>query len=141
MKPINIKLLNLKLKIRHKLFVAILAANALLVSAIFIFGSWILDTSFRDYLDKTEPTRLSPLADDLTNDYSKQGNWPGLETIQILACTDWPVLTSIKRQIKQGVLLIIVAIDRLLRPKGDPDPITAHYYYETKSTTDYWAST
>lgn len=72
-------LLNLKLKIRHKLFFAILAANALLVSAILVFGSWIFDTSFRDYLDQTEATRLAPLADDLANEYSRQGDWRWVE--------------------------------------------------------------
>ena len=69
------KSFNLKLKIRHKLFLAILAANCLLVGTIYIFGSWIFDTSFRDYLDQSEATRLAPLAIDLANEYSKQGDW------------------------------------------------------------------
>ncbi len=65
----------LKLKIRHKLFLAILAANCLLVGTIYIFGSWIFDTSFRDYLDQSEATRLAPLALNLANEYSTQGDW------------------------------------------------------------------
>jgi two-component system sensor histidine kinase BaeS len=69
------KSFNLKLKIRHKLFLAILAANCLLVGTIYIFGSWIFDTSFRDYLDQSEATRLAPLAIDLANEYSTQGDW------------------------------------------------------------------
>jgi two-component system sensor histidine kinase BaeS len=69
------KSFNLKIKIRHKLFLAILVANCLLVGTIYAFGSWIFDTSFSDYLDQTEATRLAPLAIDLSNEYSRQGNW------------------------------------------------------------------
>jgi len=69
------ELFNMKLKIRHKLFLAILLANCLLVSAIYIFGSWIFDTSFRDYLDQSEATRLKPLTVELANEYSSQGGW------------------------------------------------------------------
>jgi two-component system sensor histidine kinase BaeS len=68
-------LFNLKLKIQDKLFLAILVANCLLVGTIYIFGSLIFDTSFRDYLDRTEATRLTPLVVDLANEYSKQGDW------------------------------------------------------------------
>lgn len=75
------KSFNLKLKIRHKLFLAILAANCLLMDTIYIFGSWMFDTSFRDYLDQSEATRLTPLTIDLANEYSTQGN--GLEIVEI----------------------------------------------------------
>ncbi|MFT5224849.1 MAG: two-component system sensor histidine kinase BaeS [Polaribacter sp.] len=74
------KLFNLKLKIRHKLFLAILVANCLLVGTIYAFGSWIFDTSFRDYLDQTEATRLAPLAIELANEYSIQNNWQWAES-------------------------------------------------------------
>jgi two-component system sensor histidine kinase BaeS len=74
MKSFKLKL-DLKLKIRHKLFLAILVANCLLVGTIYALGSWIFDTSFRDYLDQTEATRLAPLAIDLANEYSTQGDW------------------------------------------------------------------
>lgn len=73
------KLPNLKLKIRHKLFLAILVANCLLVGTIYIFGSWIFDTSFSDYLDQTEATRLAPLTADLANEYSLHDNWQWAE--------------------------------------------------------------
>lgn len=71
--------LKLKLKIRHKLFIAILAANCLLAGTIFVFGSWIFDTSFRDYLDQAEATRLAPLTEKLAIEYSKQGDWQWVE--------------------------------------------------------------
>jgi two-component system sensor histidine kinase BaeS len=74
------KLFNLKLKIRHKLFLAILVANCLLVGTIYAFGSWIFDTSFRDYLDQTEATRLAPLAVELANEYSIQNDWQWAES-------------------------------------------------------------
>ena len=52
-------------KIRYKMFLAILAANGLLLVAVYISASWIFNTSFRDYLDQTDADRLQPLLQDL----------------------------------------------------------------------------
>ncbi len=49
------------LKIRHKLFAAILVANGLLLLAVYLSANWIFSTSFRDYFDQTEADRLQPL--------------------------------------------------------------------------------
>jgi len=63
------------LKIRHKLFLAILIANILVVLSIYLLGSWIFSTSFRDYLDASEAIRLAPLAEELAEIYKERGNW------------------------------------------------------------------
>ncbi|MFT5657440.1 MAG: two-component system sensor histidine kinase BaeS [Gammaproteobacteria bacterium] len=73
---------SLKLKIRHKLFLAILIANSLLLGTIYMFGSWIFNTSFDDYLNQTEATRLAPLAQELAAEYSRRGNWRWLRNRQ-----------------------------------------------------------
>ncbi len=63
------------LKIRHKLFLAILFANILLVLSIYLLGNQIFSTSFRDYLDASEAERLAPLVEELAGIYAEQGNW------------------------------------------------------------------
>ncbi|MCP3686821.1 MAG: HAMP domain-containing protein [Gammaproteobacteria bacterium] len=63
------------LKIRHKLFLAILFANMLLVLSIYLLGSHIFSTSFRDYLDASEAERLAPLVEELADIYAERGDW------------------------------------------------------------------
>jgi two-component system sensor histidine kinase BaeS len=63
------------LKIRHKLFFAILLANVLLAASIYLLGNWAFSSSFRDYLDQAEANRLAPLVQELGKIYSSQGNW------------------------------------------------------------------
>ena len=63
------------LKIRHKLFLAILIANILVVLSIYLLGNWIFSTSFREYLDATEANRLAPLTEELADIYEERGSW------------------------------------------------------------------
>jgi len=65
----------MSLKIRHKLFIAILIANVLLAGGIYLLGNWAFSSSFRDYLDQTEANRLAPLTEELAKIYASQGNW------------------------------------------------------------------
>jgi two-component system sensor histidine kinase BaeS len=65
----------MSLKIRHKLFIAILLANVLLAASIYLLGSWAFSSSFRVYLDQTEANRLAPLVQKLAEIYSSHRNW------------------------------------------------------------------
>ncbi len=65
----------MRLNIRHKLFLAILLANILLVLSFYLLGSWIFSTSFRDYLEASEAERLAPLVEELADIYAERGNW------------------------------------------------------------------
>ncbi|MBE9515785.1 MAG: HAMP domain-containing protein [Proteobacteria bacterium] len=65
----------MSLKIRHKLFLAILAANILLAVSIYALNSWSFNRGFRDYLDRADAERLAPLAEALAEEYRIEGNW------------------------------------------------------------------
>jgi len=65
----------MSLKIRHKLFFAILLANVLLAVSIYLLGNWAFSNSFRDYLDQTQAKRLTPLVQELAEIYSSKQNW------------------------------------------------------------------
>ncbi len=77
------------LKIRHKLFFAILAANTLLIFCVYLLGNWIFSTSFRDYLDANEARRLAPLTEELASLFAERGNWRWVRDRQN---RDWPEL-------------------------------------------------
>ena len=77
------------LKIRHKLFLAILVANTLLILCVYLAGSWIFSTSFRDYLDANEARRLAPLTEELAVLYAERGNWRWVRDRQN---REWPEL-------------------------------------------------
>jgi two-component system sensor histidine kinase BaeS len=66
---------NMRLKIRYKMFLAILVANALLLLVVYFSANWIFNTSFRDYLDQSEADRLQPLVQELSVHYRQHGNW------------------------------------------------------------------
>ncbi|MFE8072249.1 ATP-binding protein [Marinobacteraceae bacterium S3BR75-40.1] len=63
----------MQLKIRHKLFLVLLAANLLVALAIFISISWNFSRSFQDYLRQTRLEQLSPLVNGLAQDYASHG--------------------------------------------------------------------
>ncbi|MCP4470706.1 MAG: HAMP domain-containing protein [Gammaproteobacteria bacterium] len=62
-------------RIRYKLFVAILIANALLLVVVFLSASWMFSTSFREYLDSNEADRLLPMTRELASVYQRHGGW------------------------------------------------------------------
>jgi two-component system sensor histidine kinase BaeS len=76
-------------KIRYKMFLAILAANGLLLVVVYFSANWIFNTSFRDYLDQSEADRLQPLVQELALRYQQQGNW---RWVRDRSNHDWPEL-------------------------------------------------
>ena len=71
------------------MFLAILAANGLLLVVVYFSASWIFNTSFRDYLDQSEADRLQPLVQELALRYQQQGNW---RWVRDRGNRDWPEL-------------------------------------------------
>jgi two-component system sensor histidine kinase BaeS len=65
----------MSLKIRHKLFLAILVANILFAGSIYLLSSWTFGSSFRDYLDQSAAEKLSPLAVAIGEKYQLHNNW------------------------------------------------------------------
>ena len=65
----------MRLKIRHKLFLSILAANILLAASIYLLSSWAFGSSFRDYLDQSAAEKLKPLTTAISEKYQQHNNW------------------------------------------------------------------
>ncbi len=62
-------------KIRYKLFFAILFANGLMMVIVYFSANWIFSTSFREYLDRAEAERLSPMVSELATLYQQHHGW------------------------------------------------------------------
>ena len=95
------RLVTMLRKIRYKMFLAILAANGLLLVVVYFSASWIFNASFRDYLDQSEADRLQPLVQELALRYQQQGNW---RWVRDRSSRDWPELMR-----------------RYVRPQAAPD--------------------
>jgi two-component system, OmpR family, sensor histidine kinase BaeS len=61
--------------LRVKLFLAIAGAHLVLVAAVYLIYSWTLDSSLVEYVKRSEQDRLSPVIQQLANEYDKNGSW------------------------------------------------------------------
>ena len=74
-KPSNLTGIDLKLKIRHKLFFTILLTSSVVAGGLFFFLQWNFDRGFLNYVNNQEMTELDKLGKQLTAYYSKEGGW------------------------------------------------------------------
>ncbi len=51
----------MQLKIKHKLFAAIVIANLVVILGIYLLSNWSFSSSFREYLDANKQSQLRPL--------------------------------------------------------------------------------
>jgi len=65
----------MRLKIKHKLFSAMILANILVILGIYSLSIWSFNSSFRDYLDASRAKELSPLIEDLSQQYAENPSW------------------------------------------------------------------
>ncbi|MBA3016482.1 MAG: HAMP domain-containing protein [Proteobacteria bacterium] len=65
----------MKIGISHRLFLAILAAAALSVTAMFGIMQWSIDRGFLRYVNNLEQMQLNLIADELEADYAQEGSW------------------------------------------------------------------
>jgi two-component system sensor histidine kinase BaeS len=65
----------MKIGISHRLFLAILAASALSVTAMFSIMQWSIDRGFLRYVNNLEQMQLSLIAGELEADYGSEGSW------------------------------------------------------------------
>lgn len=63
------------LKLRYKIFLVILLANALLITAIITLNTRAFNASFDAYLMDAQARRLAPLIEALADSYLETGNW------------------------------------------------------------------
>lgn len=63
------------LKIRHKLFLALLTSSVLVAAGLFSFLQWNFDRGFLNYVNKQELTQLTHLAERLAALYKQENSW------------------------------------------------------------------
>ncbi|HYS43113.1 MAG TPA: ATP-binding protein [Geobacteraceae bacterium] len=69
----------MKIGIKYRLFLAILAAAGLAVVCMFVIMHWSIDRGFIRYVDSLEQTRLALLAERLDESYAERGSWDFLK--------------------------------------------------------------
>ena len=68
----------MKLNITHRVFLAILAANGIIVCCMFLIMQWSMDRGFLKYVNQLEQNRLERLASKLEQAYGVEGSWDPL---------------------------------------------------------------
>ena len=69
----------MKLNVTHRVFLAILAANAIIVLCMFLIMQWSMDRGFLKYVNQLEQNRMGRLVEKLGRSYSASGRWDFLE--------------------------------------------------------------
>ncbi|PHS16428.1 MAG: hypothetical protein COA86_12405 [Kangiella sp.] len=70
----------MKLKIKYKLFIAMLLANVLVIGGLYFFFSLSFNSSFKEYLDAHQEQKLSALVLALEERYTEDGSWDWLDS-------------------------------------------------------------
>ena len=65
----------MKLNVTHRVFLAILAANAVIVLCMFLIMQWSMDRGFLRYVNQLEQSRMNRLATKLEKAYGISGGW------------------------------------------------------------------
>jgi len=65
----------MKLNVTHRVFLAILAANAIIVLCMFLIMQWSMDRGFLKYVHQLEQSRMDRMTEKLGREYSAQGGW------------------------------------------------------------------
>lgn len=68
----------MRLSIRHKLFLALLAAVTLVVAVMYGFMHWSFQHGFVSFLDRRQQARVERVSAQLAEIYAEEGNWEGL---------------------------------------------------------------
>lgn len=72
---VGVEFKTMRFNITHRVFWAILTANAIIVLCMFLIMQWSLDRGFLKYVNNLEQHRLDRLAVKLGQVYSARGNW------------------------------------------------------------------
>ena len=68
----------MKLTVTHRVFLAILAANALIVLCMFLIMQWSMNRGFLKYVNRLEQSRMDRLAEKVGKSYTAWGGWEPL---------------------------------------------------------------
>lgn len=70
------------LRFRHKVFVTFLLSSLVMIACMVLIARYYAARNFENYVNKMEMTRLNELAEELSREYGKTGNWaPIIENI------------------------------------------------------------
>ncbi|AMV71393.1 ATP-binding protein [Desulfuromonas carbonis] len=69
----------LKLGIRYRLFLAMLAATVVVVGCMYVIVQWSFNRGFLQYINTLEEERLESLAGELQQAYEREGGWDFLQ--------------------------------------------------------------
>ena len=96
----------MKVKIKYRLFCAMLAATGVVVISMFLIMQWSVGRGFLAYVNTLEQDRLQRLAHALERSYQENGSWDSLRHDSV----GWHELLASTRFIHEG------------REPGEPDP-------------------
>ena len=65
----------LKIGIKYRLFLAMLAATAVVVGCMYLIVQWSFNRGFLQYVNTLEQERLGNLGEELQQAYAEQGSW------------------------------------------------------------------
>src|SRR6266702_495202 len=65
----------MKIMIKYKLFLAMLAATGAVVLCMFLIMQWSMTRGFLSYINRIEMERFEKLADVLEQSYAARGSW------------------------------------------------------------------
>src|SRR4051794_14099506 len=80
----------MRVMIKYRLFLAMLAATAAVVVSMYLIMQWSFSQGFLTYINRVETERLDRLAELLEDSYHKQGNWGSLQR----DATAWQMLLT-----------------------------------------------
>lgn len=69
----------MKLNVTYRVFLAILAANAIIVLCMFLIMQWSMDRGFLKYVNQLEQNRMGRLVDKLGRSFTVSGTWDFLK--------------------------------------------------------------
>jgi two-component system sensor histidine kinase BaeS len=68
----------MKLNVTHKVFLAVLAANAIIVLSMFLIMQWSVDRGFLKYINQVEQNRMERLVEKLGKTYRAEEKWDSI---------------------------------------------------------------
>jgi len=67
------------MRLKYQLFLTLLAASAVLIALMYVISSWSFSRGFLEYVNQNEADRLSPVAQQLIEQYEADGDWLGVD--------------------------------------------------------------
>lgn len=116
----------MKLNVTHKVFLAILTANAIIVLSMFLIMQWTMDRGFLRYVNQLEQNRMDRLATKLGRAYSASGSWEPLRTAPELISR---LISEVVTEDPTQYLPSPIVHEMKREPVRQPEPSLTRRYY------------